>query len=94
LQLTLLPEMVYLRTLSLQNNYILCKFVRLDHAEAWKLLGQKPSGFFQKLKTTTLTKHLHQWFPKWAVPPPWVQWETLGGRWSRNGRLGGAEAEM
>jgi len=25
---------------------------------------------------------LKQWFPKWAVPPPW-------GRWSRNGRLGG-----
>jgi len=21
----------------------------------------------------------HQWFPKWAVPPPWERWETLGG---------------
>jgi len=30
---------------------------------------------------------LTQWFPKWVVPPPW-------GRWSRNGRLGGDEAEM
>jgi len=31
---------------------------------------------------------LNQWFPKWAVPPPWGRWETLGWRWSRNGRLG------
>jgi len=32
---------------------------------------------------------LDQWFPKWAVPPPCGRWETLGGWWSRNGRLGG-----
>jgi len=32
---------------------------------------------------------IEQWFPKWAVPPPWGWWETLRGRWSRNGRLGG-----
>jgi len=30
---------------------------------------------------------LAQWFPKWAVPPPWGRWETLGGRWSRNTTL-------
>jgi len=34
-------------------------------------------------------KLLNQWFPKWAVPPHWGRWETLEGRWSRNGRLGG-----
>jgi len=28
-----------------------------------------------------------QWFPKWAV-------RNSRGRWSRNGRLGGGEAEM
>jgi len=37
---------------------------------------------------------LDQWFPKWVVSPPWERWETLGGPWSRNGRLGGGEAEM
>jgi len=26
-----------------------------------------------------------QWFPKWAVPPPWGRWETL---------TGGGETEM
>jgi len=31
---------------------------------------------------------LKQWFPKWTVPPLWGRWEPLGGRWSRNGRLG------
>jgi len=31
---------------------------------------------------------LDQWFPKWAVLPAWGQWENLGGRWSRHGRLG------
>jgi len=31
---------------------------------------------------------LKQWFPKRAVPSPWGRWETLGGRWSRNVRLG------
>jgi len=37
---------------------------------------------------------LDQWLPNWAVPPPWGRRETLGWRWSSNGRLGGGEAEM
>jgi len=41
-----------------------------------------------KCLSIVLFLSLMQWFPKWAVPPPWGRWETLGGRWIRNGRLG------
>jgi len=33
-------------------------YYKTDHAEAWKILWWKPSGFFQELKATTLTKYL------------------------------------
>jgi len=29
----------------------------MDNAKVWKTLGQKPSGFFQELKATTLAKY-------------------------------------
>jgi len=37
--------------------YTVYTFVEIDHAKAWKILYQKCSGFFQGLKTTTLTEH-------------------------------------
>jgi len=36
----------------------------------------------RSLETTVLQKccnSVEQWFPKWAVPPPWGRWETLRG---------------
>jgi len=42
-----LLEIIYLWTLSHTNNYIICKFGKIDHAEAWKILDWKPSGIFQ-----------------------------------------------
>jgi len=44
-------------TLSPKNNYIICKVVKIDHAEVWKILVRNPSGSFQDLKATTLTKY-------------------------------------
>jgi len=35
----------------------ICKFVKIDYAEAWKILYRKASGFFQELKATTVTKY-------------------------------------
>ena len=57
LKLTVLLEIIYLCTLSPKNNHIIYKFVKIDHAEERKVLERKPSGFFQELKATTLTKY-------------------------------------
>jgi len=32
-------------------------FVKIDHAEAWKISYQKSSSFFQELKTTPLKEY-------------------------------------
>ena len=34
-----------------------CKFVKKYRVEAWKILRQKPSGFFQEPKATIPTKY-------------------------------------
>jgi len=39
-----LLEMIQLFTLSPQNLCIICKFVKIDHAEAWKMSYQQSSG--------------------------------------------------
>jgi len=51
-----LLEIIYLCILSPKNLKTICNFVKIDHAEAWKSLARKLSGFFQELKATTLTK--------------------------------------
>jgi len=63
-----LPKMISLCTLSPKSLYIICKFVKIDHVEAWKISYQQSSGFFQELKTTPLTENfrpisLHQGRP-------------------------------
>jgi len=40
-----------------KNLNTICKFVKIDHAEAWKILDWKLSGFFQELKAITLMKY-------------------------------------
>jgi len=40
-----------------QNLCIICKFIKIDHAEAWKMSYQQTSGFFQELKTTPLAEY-------------------------------------
>jgi len=52
-----LHEIIYLCTLSPKTNYIFCKVVEIDHAEARKYSGWKPSGFFQGFEMATLAKH-------------------------------------
>jgi len=37
-------EMFQVFTLSPQNLFIICKFVKIDHAEAWKMSYQQSSG--------------------------------------------------
>jgi len=48
-------EIIYLFTLSVKNFYIICKFVKIDHAEAWT----KPTIFrlFQELRTRPLAEY-------------------------------------
>jgi len=36
---------------------MICKFIKIDHAEAWKMSYQPSSGYFQELKTTPHTEH-------------------------------------
>jgi len=59
LKLTLLLEIIYryLCILSSENLKTICKFVKIHHAEAWKILARKSPGFFQELKATALTKY-------------------------------------
>jgi len=40
-----------------QNLCIICKFIKIDHTEAWKMSYQQTSGFFQELKTTPLAEY-------------------------------------
>jgi len=40
-----------------QTLHTICTFAKMDHAEAWKILERKPSGFFKELRATTLTKY-------------------------------------
>ena len=48
---------VYLVMLLPKNLKPICKFVKIDLAEAWKILARKPSGCFEELKVTRLTKY-------------------------------------
>jgi len=57
LKLIVLLEIIYLCILSPKNLKTICKFVEIDHAEAWKILARILSGFLQELKATTLTKY-------------------------------------
>jgi len=40
-----LLELIEVFALSPKNLYIICKFVKIDHAEAWKISYQQSSGF-------------------------------------------------
>ena len=40
-----------------KNLCIICKFIKVDHAEAWKISNQQPPGFFQELKPTPLAEY-------------------------------------
>jgi len=59
LRLAVLFEIIYLCSLlyRLKTLTPCANFVKIDHAEAWKILGRKPSGLFQDLKAATLTKY-------------------------------------
>jgi len=48
LKLTVLLDIIYLCILSPKNLKTMRKFVKVDHAEAWKILARKPSGFFSR----------------------------------------------
>jgi len=60
LEVTVLFEIIYLCILSPKNLKTICTFVKIDHAEVWKLLARKLSGFLQDLKATTLISILDQ----------------------------------
>jgi len=46
--------MIWLFALSPKKLDIICAFVEIDDAEAWKISFQQSSGFFQELKMTPL----------------------------------------
>jgi len=49
LESTVFLEIIYLYILSPKNLNTLCKFVKIDHAEASKILVRKRSGFLQEV---------------------------------------------
>jgi len=56
LKLTVSPETISSCSSSSENLNTICKFVKNYHAEAWKILCGKASGFFQELKATAMRK--------------------------------------
>jgi len=58
LKFAVVVEMIWLFALSPKNLYIICKLVKVDHAEAWKSHTSNTQGFSHELKTTPLTEYL------------------------------------
>jgi len=57
LKLRVSLEIICSRLSSPEDLHTICKFVKIDHAEEWKILCRKVSGCFQELKGATLRKY-------------------------------------